>query len=366
LHFGLFTVIIISNILGKEHGMKKVFLIDLILFLVLTGCTSKTPEEPQPHPSTPERTVSNYLDAALSGNDIEAYMYLTSQDREAVSKEIFRTDLSEDSFLSLVAKQVSYTIKKTLSDGESAFVDVELTAPDTSILLDNLHALIKRSPLKTEEDRKQLKTDIVHIFYDGEAPLVTREMTFNLRKESGQWKIFFDIETRTRIADLYAEAAVLEGEKKIKEAEEKYKEILTLNKNDARAVQKLEALAEKPKVKQQAKSEDYLYMIKIFNIRVAESERGNLGVFGEIQNLGKKTLSKVTIKITYLDAHNKTIYTEKYSPVDIAGSELRSRMPLKPGKKKRFGYTVKKEPPKWSKKVTVAVTGYSFAQKRKR
>jgi hypothetical protein len=105
----------------------------------------------------------------------------------------------------------------------------------------------------------------------------------------------------------------------------------------------------------------YLTKIAVSNVRVANSELGRIGVFGEIKNTGDRTLKEVNITVYCLGPEGKAIFEKQFYPVLV--SDLGSRndnQPLKPGYSRQFGYSLDDAPSEWSKKVDVKVTSLEF------
>ena len=104
----------------------------------------------------------------------------------------------------------------------------------------------------------------------------------------------------------------------------------------------------------------YLDKVVVRNVRVAKSTLDEDGVWGEIKNMGDRTLREVEVVVYCLGVDGKPIFEKKFSPV--LASEYTSEGPLKPGYGRRFGYKLDDAPSGWTKKVDVKVIGVRFQE----
>jgi len=103
----------------------------------------------------------------------------------------------------------------------------------------------------------------------------------------------------------------------------------------------------------------YLSKVSVSNVQVAETIMGGLGIFGELKNNGDKVLSKVEIKVEFLDSAGKVVMEETFLPV--LTSSWRDNSPLKPNFGRKFGgYDTDDAPSDWAKKVNVSVSQVKF------
>jgi hypothetical protein len=107
----------------------------------------------------------------------------------------------------------------------------------------------------------------------------------------------------------------------------------------------------------------YLPKIVVQNVRVSKTQLGDSGVFGEVKNIGDRTLKKVEITIFCLDSEGKAIFEKSDDPVLVSDLGFGdSNQPLKPGYSRQFGVKLDDAPSEWSKKVEVKVTSLRFAR----
>lgn len=104
----------------------------------------------------------------------------------------------------------------------------------------------------------------------------------------------------------------------------------------------------------------YINKIAIRNLRVSKSTFGSPGVFGEIKNVGDRTLKKVEITIYFLDKSGKPIFEEIYHPVLVTDFSLGDNEPLKSNYSRKFGYSTDDVPSEWAKKVRAKITNIEF------
>lgn len=104
----------------------------------------------------------------------------------------------------------------------------------------------------------------------------------------------------------------------------------------------------------------YLSSVIVRNVTVSKSDLGEDGIFGEVKNIGDRTLRKVEITIYCKDAEGKTVFEKQYDPVLVTKLSLGDNNPLKPGYARQFGVRLSDAPSDWSKKVDVKVSTVEF------
>jgi len=105
---------------------------------------------------------------------------------------------------------------------------------------------------------------------------------------------------------------------------------------------------------------DYFDKIIIRNIHIGKSTLGEDGVYGEVKNIGNKTLKEVEITIYCLDKDRKSIFEKIYHPVLVSEWSFTDNEPLKPNYSKKFGVKLDDAPSDWAKIVNVKVTDIEF------
>lgn len=107
---------------------------------------------------------------------------------------------------------------------------------------------------------------------------------------------------------------------------------------------------------------NYIKNIELRNVKVGKSVLDEKGAFGEIKNLGSKTLKKVEIVIYCLDRNGNRTFEKKYHPVLVSEYLfLGDNEPLKPNYSKKFGVKLDDAPSDWSGEIEVEVVDIKFA-----
>jgi len=121
--------------------------------------------------------------------------------------------------------------------------------------------------------------------------------------------------------------------------------------------------APKPDPRIAAEMRAYLTNVKLRNVTVGKTVLGGKGIFGEVKNLGSRTLKRVSIVVYCLDDQGKAIFDKDFHPlwVSDSGFSMRDDKPLKPNYGEKFGYGLDDAPSGWKGKVRVQVTAVEFA-----
>ena len=102
----------------------------------------------------------------------------------------------------------------------------------------------------------------------------------------------------------------------------------------------------------------YLDRIQVKGVQVGKSVLDEEGVFGEVKNLGDRTVGRVEITIYCLDKDGKTVFEKTYPAVSDSAYDTKG--PLKAGYSRQFGVKLDDAPSDWAKKVTVKVSKVAF------
>lgn len=107
--------------------------------------------------------------------------------------------------------------------------------------------------------------------------------------------------------------------------------------------------------------------LSLERVRVATGERFGQtvdGVFGTIVNNGAESLSKVTVRIYFLDNAGRRIGEKDFTPVLVTEFAIGNNTPLRPGYRKDFGYSVEDYAPSgWAKKIEAEIVDIEFLEK---
>jgi hypothetical protein len=103
----------------------------------------------------------------------------------------------------------------------------------------------------------------------------------------------------------------------------------------------------------------YLDKVLVKGVSVGQSTLGEKGAYGEVKNIGERTLKRVEITIFCLDKDGKAVFEKTFRPVR-ASSTFGDDKPLKPGYSRSFGVKLDDAPSDWANKVDVKVTMVEF------
>jgi hypothetical protein len=108
---------------------------------------------------------------------------------------------------------------------------------------------------------------------------------------------------------------------------------------------------------------EYIPSVLVRNVRVGKSVLDETGVFGEIKNVGDKTLSEVKIVIFCLDNNGQAVFEKTFHPVLVTKYSFGGdNEPLKPNYSKKFGVKLDDAPSDWGGDVRVEVSEVAFAE----
>lgn len=189
-------------------------------------------------------------------------------------------------------------------------------------------------------------------------PTITRTEYYDLMKEKDGWKVFLNYEGIDKSKELKTKAEILEKQKKYAEAKSALEEAAKLNSKDTEIPGKIKAMDKKAAEYKERRM--YIDKIEVRNVSVEQGNLGQLGVSGELKNLGDRTLRAVAITVYYLDKEGNGIREKTYYPVLVTEEVNGDHQPLKPNYGKTFWYRIDEAPSDWAKKVKVAVTDVEF------
>lgn len=106
----------------------------------------------------------------------------------------------------------------------------------------------------------------------------------------------------------------------------------------------------------------YIDSLEIRNIKVGKDIFDRDGVFGEIKNLGSRTISKIEIVVYALDSQGQAVYEDNFFPVLVTDYGFSQNDPLKPNYTRSFGYRMDDAPSEWAKQVEIRITNVEFEE----
>lgn len=311
--------------------------------------------------SNPKDVLSKYLDASLHGRHEEAYQYFSAKDKAIKSLQEYLSEQSkeESPFTQALASKISYEIKEVTVTGNQAKAKVAVTTPDFGSIFTDILGVAFMSAFGEEKDEKEIEKMLAEKYKGKDIPMSTTTQSFDLIKEADGWKVFFDWETKKKVDETMSQAKQLEKEKKLYAAKEKYQEVLELDSKVVEASEKIKELDKE--IKSFKEKQVYIDKVEIRNVHIGKSILDEVGVFGELKNLGDRTLKEVEITIYCLDKNGKAIFEKTYRPVLVSEYSLfGDNKPLKPNYSKKFGVKLDDAPSDWARKVKVKVTDIEF------
>jgi hypothetical protein len=107
----------------------------------------------------------------------------------------------------------------------------------------------------------------------------------------------------------------------------------------------------------------YLSKVKVSNLEIGKSVLDEDGVFGEVQNIGNRSLDEVEITIYFLDAGGRAVHEKTYHPILVSeySFDADRNKPLRPGYSRKFGVRADDAPSTWTQRVRVGVTAVKFS-----
>lgn len=336
----------------KKH-IELITILTTLIVLLVGGCGKIG--------SNPKDVLSKYLDASLYGRYEEAYQYISAKDKAIKTLQEYLSEQSseESPIAQALASKVSYEIKKITLTGNQAKANVAVTTPDFGTIFADILGAAFASAFGEKKDEKEIEKMLAEKYKEKNIPMMTTTQSFELVKEVDGWKVFFDWETKKKVDEAMTQAEQLEKEKKFYAAKEKYQEILELDSEVVEASEKMKKLDNS--IKSFKEKQAYVDNVKIGDLEVGKAVLGGLGVFGEVKNLGDRTLTKVEITIYFLDKDGNPIFEKTYCPVLVSEWSFGDRAQfLKSGYSRKFGVKADDVPSDWAKKVKVKVTDIEF------
>jgi len=320
-----------------------------------------------------KNVLAKYLDASLHGKYEEAYQCISTKDRTIKNLQEYLSEYkieSKSSFAEALTNKISYEIQEITITGNQAKANVAVTTPDYgSIKFTDIRDAAFMSAFLGGKDEKEIEEMITEKYKEKEIPMVTTKRTFDLVKESGEWKIFLNWETRKKVDEAMKKAKQFEKEKKLYAAKEKYQEALKL---DSKAVEASRNVKELDKeIRGFEEKQEYISKVKLyaFEARYYKTylDARVPGVEFKLKNEGDKTLTEVEVTVYFKDASGNVIAEEDYHPVLVSDFSFRDNKLLKPNyiwqmEQGKF-YQAKSVPSEWQEGNAVAkITTIEFEE----
>lgn len=317
----------------------------------------------------PGEVVSKFINVGIDGKDEEAYSLISSEDKEMESFDAFSKLRKKGRemgppWTEMLKGQISFQVKDVKTEGDKAHVTVDITMPDLMSMMGELIGPAMLAALSGEKNEEAMKK-FAETMKGKKIPTRTETKVYDLVKEKDGWKVFLNYkgeakerELKAKVGELKEKAENLEKKKQYMEAKAVLEEASMLNPQDEKIPDKIKEMDVKA-IKYKEK-QDYFEKIEVRNVYVGKSNFDEVGAFGEIKNLGDKTLKRVEITIYCLDKAGNVVHEKTYLPVLVTKFSFGDDKPLKPNYTRKFGCRLDDAPSDWAKKVKVAVTDVEF------
>ena len=326
--------------------MRKSLYLLLLMSLVLLGCGSG-----------PKETISKYLTAYYKLDSSKAYELLSSEDKKTKTLSEFQGELSSP-LAAVTLSKATFKIKNIKSEGKMATVVAEIKMPDYSSVMSDIMASAFSSVFGGK-DSNNIEKDMAEKLKGKDVPLKTVSETYELRKEKDGWRVFMNWQGQKKAEELVNQAEKLEKTNKLEEAKAMYLQASALDKNNSKAKEQLAGIDKK--ISEFKAKKDYFSKIEIRELSIGRGTFGERGVFGEVKNMGDRTLKEVEVAFYCLDKDNKVIFEKTYHPVLVSEySFMKKNTPLKPNYSRKFGCKLDDAPSDWAEVIKAEVINIEF------
>lgn len=289
---------------------------------------------------TPEAAARTYAEAAGRCDWAKAWTLLSSEDRAAASSAAAWTqEAMAQALRDFACRQRVDSVRVTRHDGITATAELVVREPLAAAELRALWLELElRRPSLAEPVRARVIETAASLLTTSAGPEASAIVEFTVRREGGGWCVHLGEAERLAEDAERRERAAAERERR--EAEERAR-------SEAERQAKERGAAALPG-------------LSVVALRVADSDRGGKGVFGEVVNASPETIRALTLRIGYLD-RDGNVATETDHQLMTAGRDGRISWqgrdvpPLRPGQRRRFGLPLDDAPSTWSGRVVATV-----------
>ena len=322
---------------------------------------------------SPESVMTAYSEFTKKGMAEEAYQLLSKEDQKQKSLAEFKKTFSGDpETRKLIFKHTTFTFETTSSDpAQEGIVTViqKVKSPDYSVPTARSNEIIEKNK---EKKWPEVFNEQMSIYLKSDDVQYKEELVAtSLKNENGQWKVFYNYKERDqqKVLTRQANALIKEGNKFLYREKKDYAKALAKYKEAQKLVPSnsyYKGLV--AKYQEKVDQKNYSKLVQVNGVRVAHREKGELGIFGILDNTGDKALSLVQVTAYFLDDEGKTLTKKSYHPVlyfnekDLEKMNIKEKsfnIPLEPNVKKKFGFK-SDSPDKWQGKINVKVTEVGF------
>ncbi|KHE90808.1 MAG: DUF4878 domain-containing protein [Candidatus Scalindua rubra] len=145
----------------------------------------------------PDQVLTKYLKSLYSNNLKKTYSYLSTSDKNTISRiEFIKQNSIGDSFAQEIAKTVStlrkYKINEIIINKDNASVDITVTSPDMSKVMGEIFGPFhgQKSMENPQEAARHMLTQYLK---KGDVPMGKERGTFTLVNEEGSWKVLLNL-----------------------------------------------------------------------------------------------------------------------------------------------------------------------------
>jgi hypothetical protein len=170
----------------RRKAMTKLAVLCLATVLATvagTGCASTQ--------SDIEEAMSAYLDASLHDRNEEAYSYLSERYRSAVDLDGYIARKEEQIVIECneFTKRTTFDVKGIDLSGDRATAEVEITEPDLRVMMKDLVGVFVAWVFNDDEELERLKAETEETYTEGNIPMTSRLVYYDLVRENGMWKV---------------------------------------------------------------------------------------------------------------------------------------------------------------------------------
>lgn len=321
----------------------KILTTALITCLCLVFCACNDNElKTKTDFSKSERVVETYYKSLFNGDYATAHSLLYERDRWFVFENEFesRFRLNTFPYPQYTAYLFDYKITALNQEPAKAAVTVQVTVPDLTELTTTLGERLFDATYGGPSD-KELRSLVDGTEYDFKTLTFTHHLIKDEDVEGDIWFMFFDFETEEAVAQLVRRGDFNKDSGKLKElaaARENYEKALVLLPGNVKALEGLAtvetnvALLQEKDLYIKEKLELFDFVAKDYKAENTEQVAAP-GVTFKLRNNGDKVVTKIWVKVTFLNADGSVASAETIEPlndyVHPAGGQVND--PLMPG-----------------------------------
>ena len=350
--------------------------LSLLIFFVLVSCSEVAPKLPNP-----SITALAYVKNLNNQDFSSAYDLLSKVDKSVLTKNDYLEFKKPEVMLEVgkaIALQSEYKIKETSAIDTSANVIIEISSPDYTFLFQKMLSSVFTNAFNTksgDEYLEDLSEDIEKILEAGDVPIQITDQQVQLILEDNEWRVLEGLKVayqesmnRQKVNELLSDAASLEKKKKYKESIDAYKEVLSIDNSNSKAISSIEEIEDK--LAEQKMKRDYFDKVEIFDFEATRIDtyldKNIPAVRFAIRNRGDRSLDKVEVTVYFYDRNKNAIFEKTYYPVLVSSYGLNNNSPLKPNyikrQKENNYYTIDELGSEWAGKADAIVSDIEFSE----